>query len=128
MSIEPGGRLDINSAANLSPNASVYVGSFGGAGSNAFGSVSCALLGILSLDGNVFPTLNPNSSGILSLQGGQSAYGNPPQSTGSTSTAINAALAIGAPQVGDGYMYIGVIQVPGMGSTTTFNGSPCSRT
>jgi autotransporter-associated beta strand protein len=86
VAITPGGMVNLASANNLDSTASVYVGSF------QMGSAVDSTYGVLTVTGDFVPTIDPRSSGVLSLAAnlpGQQ-YG-----TGITGTNINAALAVG---------------------------------
>ncbi len=102
VSIEAGGRVDLASANNVDPTKSVYVGSFNMA------SPECNTLGILAVEGDFVPTLDPNSSGILSLLANMPGQ---MYEQGYTGPNINARLAVGAPQLGNGYMWKPALQV-----------------
>jgi hypothetical protein len=80
------GRLKLNAASNVGGTVRVA--------SVDMPTPNMRVPAILDIKNNFFPTLNTNSSGIISLQVNGGAN-------------IEAALAVGAPQLGNGYMFYG---------------------
>ena len=109
------GSLVLNDPNNLDPTASVLVDSF------AFPNYT-PMISTLEVRGDFVPTIDPNSSGFLALDANMITGTLYPY--GSTGPNINARLAVGAPQLGNGYMSIGCTVIPGCnGSTETFTGT-----
>ncbi len=113
VTIEAGGYVNLATANNLDPTKSVSVGSF------QFASPACNLMGVLAVAGDFVPNIASNSSGVLSL------LANEPggmYEQGVTGPNINARLAVGSAQLGNGYMWIGCVPPQGnppMGETFT---------
>ena len=102
--IEYYGRLFLmNPAVNVDPAAKVLITSLGNGaiGPNIVG-------GILILGADSVPTIDTNSSGVIALGGpNHNLPTGPGQAAMSSGTNINNRFAVGAPQLGNGYMYYG---------------------